>query len=36
MATFVEAVGYDEAQEIFAREWGIMETRAEQMGIMAR
>ena len=36
MATFVEAVGYDEAQEVFAREWGIMETRAEQMGIMAR
>lgn len=36
MATFVEAVDYDTAQETFQREWGIMETRAEQMGIKVR
>lgn len=36
MATFVEPVDYDTAQETFQREWGIMETRAEQMGIKVR
>ena len=36
MATFLEAVDYDESQATFEREWSIMETRAEQMGILAR
>lgn len=36
MATFVEPVDYDTAQETFQREWDIMATRAEQMGIKVR